>query len=321
MAETLAQEQRRTKPKFEDIIASRASMDDEAKQVAFAFLDYCNAKNITYRWSSTNRWNLNAKSKALGYICIGVRSRDDDSWSIMLDLRELLQYEDFIQKENLTEIIYSNIHYCEKCNQAMCGKSEENPKITEVLGREFRNLCSVSASFKNPTAKALDDIRKILDFRLTFSHGTPNRPIFDSVTDGLTRVDNKRRVVRVSELQGSNLNFDCKYNGYFYVGPYESFMAKGGSNDVVFKLDEPVELKMYSLITGLRLDVPDSWTLYGAESKDGPWMLLDARDNFPKPVTLHTEKAFTIAAPKACQYYRITLAGWYFVLSQVHLYI
>ena len=81
--ETLAQEQRRTKPKLDDIVTSRTSMDEEAKQVAFAYLDYCNAKNITYKWSSTNRWDLNAKGKRIGYIGIGVRKHDDNSWNII----------------------------------------------------------------------------------------------------------------------------------------------------------------------------------------------------------------------------------------------
>ena len=78
--ETIAQEQRRTKPNLEDIIASRASMDKAAKQLAYEFLDYCNAKNITYKWSSTNRWNLSAKGKRIEYIGIGVRKHDDNSY-------------------------------------------------------------------------------------------------------------------------------------------------------------------------------------------------------------------------------------------------
>ena len=44
-------------------------------------------------------------------------------------------------------------------------------------------------------------------------------------------------------------------------------LCLGGNHDIVFQLDKPVELKMYGLVTGLRLDVPDKWTLYGAESK------------------------------------------------------
>ena len=118
--ETLAQEQRRTKPKLDDIIASRASMDEEAKQVAFAFLDYCNVKNITYKWSSTNRWNLYAKGKSLGYVGIGIRKTDDNSWSILLNHREIIQYEDFIQQEGLWDAIFNNLHLCKGCEGKKC---------------------------------------------------------------------------------------------------------------------------------------------------------------------------------------------------------
>ena len=185
MAETLAQAQRRTKPKLKDIIASRASMDDEAKQAAYTFLDYCDAKNITYKWSSTNRWNLNVKGKSIGYIGIGVRKHDDNSWNIITGLSELLQYEDFIQKESLVEIICNNIHYCEGCNKVVCSKS------ATILGKEYHNLCGVGVCFKNPDTETLKSVQKILDFRLNLSHGTANRPILDPGTDGLRRVNTK----------------------------------------------------------------------------------------------------------------------------------
>jgi hypothetical protein len=309
MSETLAKEQMKNKPKLEDILASRASMETEAKQAAFAFLNYCNAKNITYKWSSTNRWNLKAKSKSLGYIGIGVRERDDNSWNILLNHREIVQYEDFIQKEGLTEIVYNNLNYCEGCN-----------------GNSGCMSCTGKLRFENPDSEMLESVKKILDFGLALSHGTASRPIFDPVTNGLTRIDNKLRVSGITDLHGSfNANidnlFNNKYNNYFYAGPYELYMSKGESHNILFQLNEPVELQMYGLVTGLRHDVPDSWSLYGAESKDGSWTLLDARDKFPKPVTLYTEKAFRINAPKAYQYYRITLESWQFVISQIHLYI
>jgi len=299
--ETLAKEQMRTKPKLEEFLASRAAdMDNEAKQIVSIFLDYCNTKKITYRWSATNRWNLYAKGKSLGYIAID----ENYQWQILLNHRELVQYEDFIQKENLSEMIYNNLHFCEGCD-----------------GNGTCTSCAMKLRFKNPGSETVESVQKILDYLLALPKGTAKRPFYDPATDGLTRIDNKQRVIRVSDLQGSNLNFDGKYNGYFYVGPYESFMAKGGSNDIVFKLDEPAELKMYSLVTGLRFNVPDKWTLYGAESEDGSWTLLDARDAFPKPVTLHTEKAFKIDAPGVYQYYRITLEGLNFVLTQLYFYI
>ena len=319
MAESIAQEQKRTKPKFEDIVATRASMSDEEKQVAYAFLEFCNAKEITYTWSSTNRWNLRAKGKIIGYICIGVRSRDDNSWRILLDLKELLQYEDFIKNECLTEIIDNNINYCERCNH-------KNPCFgsATILGKEFSNLCGISVSFKNPNPEALDNARKIINFRLALSHGTANRPILDTITDGLIRVNNKLRVSAILDLDGNaneNMDnlFDGKYNSYLYAGPYEH-MLTGNNHNIVFELDEPVELTMYSLVTGLRLDVPSSWVMYGAESKGGSWVLIDAQDKFPNPVTLFTEKVFKIDTPKTYRYYRIALDGSHFVLSQIHLY-
>jgi len=320
MSESLAQEQKRIKPNFEDIVASRECMSDKEKQITFAFLEYCNAKNITYKWSSTNRWNLKAKGKSIGYIGIGVRKADNNSWCILLDLKELLQYKDFIQKEDLAEIICNNINYCERCNH-------KNPcsSSATILGKEFHNLCGITVCFKNPNAEALKIAQKILDFRLALSHGTVSRPIFDSVTDGLTRINNKLYVSGISDSQGnSNENmdnlFNSKYNSYFYAGPY-GHMSTGHSHSVVFELDKSVELKMYGIVTGLRLDVPESWALYGSASKDEPWTLLDEQDGFPKPVTLYTEKAFKIDASQTYRCYRIVFEGTKFVVSQVHMYM
>ena len=67
MAETLSQEQRRTKPRLEDFIA--AYLNAEWRQDALMFLDYCNVKKILYPWSSTNTWTLKSKGKFL-YILI-----------------------------------------------------------------------------------------------------------------------------------------------------------------------------------------------------------------------------------------------------------
>ena len=103
---SIAKEQQKTKPKLEEIISTRVSMDEEAKQIVYAFLDYCNAKNITYKWNSANRWNLNAKGKSLGYIGIGVRETDDNSWSILLNHRELWTTYSII---NITVIVMPDL--------------------------------------------------------------------------------------------------------------------------------------------------------------------------------------------------------------------
>jgi len=334
MSETIAKKQQQTKPKFEDVIATRASMTVGDRQISHAFLDYCKANKITYRWSSTNRWTLSAKSKTLGYLAIGFRSKDDNSWSIMIGLNEFLQYEDFIRKEGLSEIILNNLNYCEKCNPNVCGSCNFAKKHgcenctnpcpgTVILGKEFHKkmgngLCGAMARFKNPDAEALKNAQKILDFWLAIPQGTASRPIFDPATAGLTRIDNKASVSGISDENMANL-FNGKYNSYFYAGSYD-YMSIGNIHSIEFELDKPTALAMYSVVTGLRIDVPHGWSFYGAEL-NGSWTLLDVQHEIPAPIARYMEKAYSVDATKAYQRYRIIFEGTHFVLSQVHLYL
>jgi len=77
---------------------------------------------------------------------------------------------------------------------------------------------------------------------------------------------------------------------------------------------------MYGLVTSMRPSTPTGWTLYGKNSKSDSWTKLDRQDEFPKPVTSYTEKAFEINTPGLYQYYKITFEGRHFMISQVHLY-
>jgi len=334
MLDTIAKQQQQAKPTFEDVIATRASMTEAGRQIAHAFLDYCKANKITYKWSSTNRWRMTAKSKTLGYIAIGRRSKDDNTWGIILELKEFLQYEDYIRKESLAEVIHNNMHYCTQCNSNRCCQhaakhgcanctQQHKPCVHMVLGKKFQHLCGICVGFTNPNADALENAIKMLDFWLAIPQGTASRPLFDPATEGLTRIDNKT-VSKISDPDGNtnehmiNL-FNCKYNSYFYAGHYD-YMSIGSSHSVEFELDKPREIAMYSLITGLRLDVPQGWRLYGAEP-DGTWTQLDKQHHLPAPIVRYTEKAYAINTPKPYQRYRITLEGTHFVLSQIHLYV
>jgi len=331
MAETLAQEQRRIKPRVEDLITARANMNEEAKQLAFSFLEYCIDKNIKYDWSSTNRWNLKIKGRSIGYVGIGVRKIDDDSWNIIFGINELLQYEYFILKEDLAETIHNNIHFCGKCHS----KHETCAlKSATILGKEYHNICGGNVCFKNPDSVTIASVRKIIDFILTLLHGTTSRPIRDNATSSLTRIDNKLRVVNITDSNGNtNENMDslfgCKFARrkhdlkYFYVGRtmYSEFNVNKNIHEIIFELNEPIELLMYSLTTSLRLDVPECWSLYGAAAKNEPWVLIDEQAEFPRPVTLYTEKAFKIDNPKSYRYYRILFKGSSFVLSLLSFYI
>ena len=321
MAESIAKEQMRTKPPLEDMIAG---FDSKIQQSVLAFLEYCKEKKISYPWTSTNTWTLKAKGKSLGGICID----GENSWAVWLHLTELFQYDDFVAQEKLEKAIQHSIKRCTNCN-TFCA-----PGYTDIiLGKGYRNLCrgmyivdrdEHCIDFKEPDAKAIDRAKRIIDFRLAVSHGTANRPIYDPATDGLARIDNPQRISNVSDLQG-NL-FQGRPNDkvdYLFDGKYDTytrFFTSENSYDVLFQLDEPVTLRMYSLVTGAQPQVPDSWKLYGAAS-DGLWVLLDEQGQFPKPVTSYTEKAFAIGTPASYQNYRLTFERCKFDLTQVHLYL
>jgi len=330
MADTIEKEQMRTKPVLEDFIASHLS--GEPRREALAFLDYCKAKKISYPWSSTNTWYLQAKGKRIGIIWIGgVKAPgqydEDTLWAVGAGFYELLQYDDFIIKENMQRAILNSLLRCSDCG-SFCAPGY----ACKILGQKYSNLCramwildgKTCINFKNPDAGAIEKVKRIIEYRLTLRHGTASRPVFDPAADGLTRIDNKLRVSGMKCLQGNlssdshNMKADYLFDGKY--ASYVHFFNKEHSNDIVFELDEPVELVMYGLVTGHRLDVPDSWKLYGAEPKDGSWTLLDERDEFPKPVTNFTEKAFKVDAPGAYRRYRFTFEGCRFILSQIHLY-
>jgi len=320
MTETVAQEQARTKPELENFIAVHLS--PEVQQDILAFLDYCKVKKISYPWSSTNSWTLKTKGKSIGTIHIPGNKEIEKGgvlWSVGLNMKDLLQYDDFFFTNELQSIILHNWKPCANCSPCAPGYTGK------FLGKEHHNLCQgLHKVFRNPDAKDIESVEKIIDFRMSVTHGTAARPLFDSETHGLTRIDNKKRIIGISDLKenpfpiGPNESVNYLFDGKY--ASYARFHAGETSHDVLFQLDEPAELVMYSLVTGFRIDPPDGWKLYGAVSKDGVWTLLDAREEFPKPLTNFTERAFKIGTPGTYRCYRITFEGRKIILAQVHLY-
>jgi len=318
--ESLAKQQAKTKPTPEDIINS--NLIGVESQNALAFLEYCKSKKISYPWSSTNRWNMKAKGKSIGWIDIGGERKGNanGSWYIDIDMRELRQYEDAIKKEGLSDFVKKHLKICISCASCAPGVS------ISFLGQEFQNVCySIPLYICNPDANTIESIQKLINIRLAIPRGTAARPLLDPATDGLTRIDNKR-ISDISDMDGNTnanmcLLFDGKYDKYYYAGPYGEFKSDKTSHDIIFKLDEPIELAMYGLVTSMRTDAPRKWTLYGTASINGMWEKLDEQEEFPKPITSYTEKAFKISTPAAYQYYRFTLEGRTFMVSQLHFYI
>jgi len=317
--ESLAKQQAKTKPTTEEMIALH--LTGNKAENALAFLAYCKEKKVSYPWSSTNRWNLKAKGKSIGWIDIGGERKGnaEGSWYMDVDLRELRQYESAIEKEGLAGFVEAHLKVCTAC--ASC-----SPGVALTLfGKSFQSICySIPLYIQNPDADTIVNIQKLINLRLAIPRGTAARPLYDPTTDGLARIDNKC-INDISDMEGNTdanmrLLFDGKYDKYYYAGPYGEYKRDKTSHDIVFALDKPTKPAMYSLVTSMRTDAPRKWTLYGATAMDGIWVKLDEHDTFPKPITSYTEKAFRINYPAAYLYYRITLEGWTFMVSQLHLY-
>ena len=222
--ESLAKQQAKTKPTPEDIIALNLTGDET--QNALAFLAYCKAKKISYPWSSTNRWNMKAKGKSIGWIDIGGERKGnvDGSWYIDIDMRELRQYEDAIEKERLSEFVQKHLKVCTAC--ASCA-----PGVNVTLfGKDFANICyGIPLYICNPDTDTIENAQELINIRLAIPRGTAARPLLDASTDGFARIDNKR-ISGISDMDGNTnanmcLLFDGKYDKYYYAGPYGSLKA------------------------------------------------------------------------------------------------
>jgi len=154
---TARQEQERTKPTPQDILASTSSLSDEVKRRILSFLEYCDANNIKYRWSKVNCWMLTFKSTSFGYLGVNI---DKKSWSLNLNFRIFFQNEnffEFMKNENLTDFVYDNISYCiEECNGWKCLQS-----------------CAGGFRHDNPDDETLKKLQKIFDNTLEFEQNKP----------------------------------------------------------------------------------------------------------------------------------------------------
>jgi len=172
MAEkTLHQKQSQNRPELLDSIEE--FLEGGVKQTALNFVEYCKANKMPIRWGSTYRWYVYFKSKHIADIglrfvgmvngAIGTRVKIKEN-SCIIQISYLNadshQFEDYISKENLSEVIWKNVKHCEGC-LTTCAPGKD--KI--ILGRSFKNVCGGSIRFFNPAPESLNCIKKLLELR------------------------------------------------------------------------------------------------------------------------------------------------------------
>lgn len=157
-AASLFQDQKKTRPKIEDVISSYLS--GAVQQNAAAFAAYCRENKLTPQWTSSNTWVLSYKGKRAGYIKLR-----DDSWYIIpynaMGPWPVFseEWEQFIRGEGLTEIVWENIKSCQHCLPCAPGRD------FTILGKAFTHVCNAMYVFWNPDARTMDGVKKLIEFR------------------------------------------------------------------------------------------------------------------------------------------------------------
>jgi len=296
-----------SKPKIDDVIND--VLIDEKRKNALAFVAYLRANKMNPGWAATNTWTLKHKGKLMLTIRLtGAdyfthrKTIESDSWLISPPFDRTSDYND-VPIDGFKETVWANVNYCAGCIKCRPGNTYT------LIGKQFNSVCNSMVVFVNPGADEIECVKQLMEHSIKAAdkHGTPSKPLLDLRTDGLKRV--------------KDISASCEK---LFNGKYAMFYADG-NEDIMFHTDKPITVKMYGLTTYKEDKLPKSWTLYGANSVDGSWELLDTQtkaDVFNGTITYYTEKAFPISSPEDYQFYKLALHsdGRYF-LSQVHLYI
>ena len=153
--ESLYREQKKIKPKIDDIIANIIS--GEKLKLANDFIAYLRENKMNPAWSSANSWIVKYKGKSLLYIKLLDKS---NSWRIMMPPDGGWEDYDgeFQSAEHLKEIVWANINYCTDCSSCKGWRKT-------ILGKECENVCHISIHFMNPGVEEIESLKKLVQVK------------------------------------------------------------------------------------------------------------------------------------------------------------
>jgi len=134
---------------------------------ALDFITYLRTNKIALRGGGTmNVWDAYCKGNRICQINLHWgRSNygNNTTWSIILRLDRINEYQETILSEGMQNIIWDNVRYCGFCSYH-CHTGD-----AVVLGKKFRNLCYGSESnttmfrINNPDTATLNGIKRLLE--------------------------------------------------------------------------------------------------------------------------------------------------------------
>ena len=150
-------EQRKTKPKIDDILP--IYLDGDALKNATDFVAFLRENKMSPGWRSPNSWCCSYKGKVVTYIKLGHAAyvnSEYDSWQIVFFDR----YNDVgFLDENTKKIAQSKIRFCERCTNFSCAPGIK----ATIFNTEWEDniCCYMSLRFNNPDTDELNCAKKL----------------------------------------------------------------------------------------------------------------------------------------------------------------
>jgi len=147
-------EQRKTKPKIEDILS--IYLDGSTLENALDFVTFLRENKMSPGWRSPNSWCSSYKGKVVTYVKIGDAAYVNtkyDSWQIVFFGHYNYENEELFD-EHTKKIAWSKIRFCECCTNC-----KHAPGINAtILKKELEDniCCYMSLRFNDPDMEELN---------------------------------------------------------------------------------------------------------------------------------------------------------------------
>jgi len=170
---SLLQEQKKNKPKIEDVIPDY--LDGEMKKAALDFARHMQENKMPLRWAGfTNAWKAACKSQCICYVRLRGNSdvpSDGNSggrlWVVTPYLDHMHEYEGTVLREGVQNIIGNNVFHCQRCfpEKYPEGRPCVPGRNMTLLGKEVNGICRFRRPVWvwDPGKAAIDGVKKLLE--------------------------------------------------------------------------------------------------------------------------------------------------------------
>ncbi|MCL2363456.1 MAG: hypothetical protein FWC71_02200 [Defluviitaleaceae bacterium] len=185
---SLYQEQKKIKPKIEDVIP--VCLDGDMQDIALDFVATLRSNKINPSWTLTNQWKSVCKGKNIFRLSLlpwtPPGKSQNAKWVVTAYLQHLDKYTDIVIAENLQSFLFDNVNYCVQkpsnsppeaafrqhsfappCNTWNCAPGKDiiicNQKLTNICANGNREYFW----FHDPDKNTLNAIIRLLNLERT----------------------------------------------------------------------------------------------------------------------------------------------------------